>query len=333
MPVTIKGIARQLHLNPSTVSRALSGNPQVSEDTREKVIKAARKLNYHPNYWAQNLVGAVSNLIGCLTLDLSNPFYIPMVRAVEDVAEQKKYMVFLSESRRQIEVEKAILERFRRIRIAGLIITPVHGNTDHLYCLENDGVPVVIAGRNLAGFDSINIDNIQSGFLAGQYLIQNGHRKIGYIYSGDPANIPEQQRLQGLIQALHETSLETKTIYKSLTNNIAGGERAAEMWFNDFDRPTAVFCYNDLLAMGFIQQVIKMGARVPQDVSVIGHDDIMFADTFFVPITTIVFPKYELGQLAMTLLIERINQLGKKHDPQTIALKPSIIVRNSCIGI
>jgi LacI family transcriptional regulator len=329
MPVTIKEIAKKLGLNPSTVSRALSGSPEVSICTKEKVVKTAKELHYIPNLWAQNLVGTTSSIVGCLVLELTNPFYIPMVRAIEDAADKEDYIVILGESRKRIEVERHVVDRFRRMRIAGVIITPILTDLDHLFLLQREGVPVIVAGRNVKDFDSINIDNIKSGNLAGEHLVRSGHERIGFVQSGDPYNYPEKDRLQGLQMSLAGQEMEVSKIYTGGNNRINGGEIAAEMWLQDRKRPTGVFCTNDMVAMGFIQRVMKAGIKVPEQVSVVGHDDIPFADSFVVPLTTIAFPKYELGHRAMEALVRRLQQYEAKPSTMNVSLEPELLVRRS----
>jgi DNA-binding LacI/PurR family transcriptional regulator len=330
VPATIKKIAQRLKINPSTVSRALSGSNQVSEATRNEVLKVAREMDYSPNLWAQNLVGAAHNIVGCLVRNLDNPFYIPMLRAIEDIAAPNKYLVFMSESRHDINLEKEIVERFRRMRVAGAIIAPVLNEISHLQKMEEDGVPIVVVARDIDQFDSINLDNLKSGELAGEYLLSLNHADIGFIHSGNAFNIPEQQRLQGLINVLKNAGLGVHPTYQVGSNSINGGESAIALWKSDPHPPTAVFCDNDLLAMGFIQQAIKEGVRIPEDVSVVSHDDIPFADSFTVPITTIAFPKYELGSEAINLLIQRLKAEPQAHRPTRILLKPKLIERQSC---
>jgi len=330
LPATIKKIAQRLKINPSTVSRALSGSPQVSEATRDAVLKVAREMDYSPNLWAQNLVGAAHNIVGCLVRNLDNPFYIPMLRAIEDIAALNQYLVFMSESRHDINLEKDIVERFRRMRVAGAIIAPVLNEISHLQKMEEDGVPIVVVARDIDQFDSINLDNLKSGELAGEYLLSLNHADIGFIHSGNTFDIPEQQRLQGLINALNIAGLDVHPTYQVGSNSINAGESALALWKADPHPPTAVFCNNDLLAMGFIQQAIKEGIKIPEDISVIGHDDIPFADSFTVTITTIAFPKYELGREAMNLLIQRLNKDKPKHQSTRILLEPKLIERQSC---
>jgi len=328
---TIRQIAEELGIHPSTVSRALSGHPHIAEKTREKVLRMADQLNYSPNLWAQNLVGSKTNLIGCLVLELTNPFYIPMVRAIQDTVDQQDYITFIGESRRNLEVEKQVIERLRRIRASGVIITPVLSNLDHLKNLEKEGVPVVAVGRTVKEFDSVNVDDIKSGMIAGQHFIDRGFETIGYIQSGDQFNFPEKNRLKGLKKVLSEYRRNLSVVYTVGNNRIEGGEKAGKMWSSEEKRPEAVFCSNDMLAMGFIQYLVRLGVRIPDDVAVLGHDDVLFTDRFIVPLSTVAFPKYEMGQHAINLLLDRISHPEYPHEPQMISLDPELVLRKSCI--
>lgn len=329
MAVTIKEIARNLGLNPSTVSRAMSGHPEIAKSTRERVVQMAEKMGYTPNLWAQNLVGATSNLIGCVLLEFSNPFYVPMVRAIEECANNYDFMVLLAESRRTLDQEMRIIDQFHRSRVSGIIITPVLSDLSHLERLEKDGIPVIIAGRNCEKFNSINLDNFESGRLAGTFLTDLGYKKVGYIQSGDEFNLPEKERYEGLKARLNETGLDLYGNYRVGNNRIEGGEAAGEKWVKDPARPQAVFCSNDLLAMGFIQRVIKKGVLVPDDVAVLGHDDIPFADHFIVPLSTIAFPKYQMGLRAMDCLLHRINIINTDINKCLRKLEPELVIRQS----
>ncbi len=328
---TIKQIAKELEIHPSTVSRALSGHPHIAEKTREKVLRMADQLNYMPNLWAQNLVGSKTNLIGCLVLELTNPFYIPMVRAIQDKLDRKDYITFIGESRRNLEIEIQVIERLRRIRASGVIITPVLSNLDHLKNLENEGVPVVAAGRTVKELDSVNVDNIRSGMVAGQHFIDRSFETIGYIQSGDQFNFPEKDRLIGFEKVLSAHGQNLSAVYTVGNNRIEGGEKAGKMWFSEKKHPEAVFCSNDMLAMGFIQYLVRSGVQIPDDVVVLGHDDVSFADRFIIPLSTVAFPKYEMGQHAINLLLDRISNPTYPHEPQMISLKPELVLRKSCI--
>jgi DNA-binding LacI/PurR family transcriptional regulator len=293
-------------------------------------MKLAAQLNYAPNLLARNLTGATTNIIGCLILEFTNPFFVPMVRAIEDIAERRDYIIFLGESRRQLSIEKYLVERFRRIRAVGVIATPTMEGLQHLEILLREHVPVVIVGRNNPGFDSINVDNYKSGYLVGEYLAHLGHRKIGFVYSGDPINTPETARLEGFQAYLGPLGIQVDYLFRVGNNRQAGGELGAALWMSNRNRPTAVFCSNDLLAMGFIHKLIEKGVRIPGDVSVVGHDDIPFAEMFKVALTTIAFPKYEMGSIAMDILINRIGKPEWDAPSKNIVLEPELVIRDSC---
>jgi DNA-binding LacI/PurR family transcriptional regulator len=157
-----------------------------------------------------------------------------------------------------------------------------------------------------------------------------GHTKIGYLFSGEAYNRPETERLDGLKNALLEAGLDLARLYEVGNNRLEGGESAAKIWLADQDRPTAIFCSNDLLAMGLIHALVQAGVRVPADVSVVGHDDIPFADLFSVPLTTIAFPKSEMGAIAAQILLERLGEERRFEGPQHVVLAPQLIVRSSC---
>jgi len=329
MASTIKEIAQALGLSPSTVSRALSDHPQIAADTKLRVQRMAEKLHYAPNLWAQNLVGASTNVIGCLVLAHSNPFYIPMVRGVEDFADAHDYIVFIGESRHNYEIEKRVIDRFRRIRTAGVIVSPASLHTDHLFALEKDGVAVIAAGRTVKGLDTINIDNTASGAMVGEFFARRNCKHVAFVSSGRDSNLPELERMQGLNRALNANGIGLAEVYRVGDNRISAGEKAGTLYMRDEKRPDAVFCSNDLLAMGFIQSVMRDGIQVPDDVIVVGHDDIPFADNFILPLTTIAFPKYEMGKMAAELLLRRIKKPSKNHQPAAIILQPRLIERNS----
>ncbi len=329
MKTTIKEIARQLNLNPSTVSRALAGKPDVSPSTRQRVLELAQQMNYSPNLWAQNLVGTASNWIGCLVLDLSNPFYIPLVRSIENIADDHGFIIFLAESQRKLKNERVMIERFRRIKAAGVLVTPVMVDMDHLKVLQKDRVPVVVIGRTIPKYDCVNINNFHSGFLVGKYLTSLGHRRIGYVYSGDPYNPPEQDRLAGLKAALASSNLEVAWQAVVGNNELIGGEAGARQWIADPQRPSAVFCSNDMLAMGFISEALQVGISIPEDVSIVGHDDVPFAALFKIPLTTVTFSMTEMGTKAMQLLLARIAEKDCCEAPQTVLLEPEIVPRAS----
>ena len=143
--------------------------------------------------------------------------------------------------------------------------------------------------------------------------------------------LDDQCGLEGLKKALSKHKRNLSVVYTVGNNRIEGGEKAGKMWSSEEKRPEAVFCSNDMLAMGFIQYLVRSGVQIPDDVAVLGHDDVLFADRFIVPLSTVVFPKYEMGQYAINLLLDRISNPTYSHEPQTISLEPELVLRKSCI--
>lgn len=331
MPTTVKDIAAKLGISPSTVSRALTGSTEVSAKTRARVLQAAQELHYTPNLLARSLVRASNNIIGCLILEFANPFFVPVIQAIEDVAEERGYVAMISESRRSLELEQRVVQRFQMVRVGGMIITPVLEEIAHLLQMRAEGTPIIAVGRSCEELDCITIDNRLGGAMVGHHFIEKGHRHIGVVISGEPFNEPERSRQQGLYDALAEAGLPRRAdwAFSVGNNNPTGGARAAEMWLALSQRPTAMFCTTDRLAMGFIHRIQEAGLRVPDDVAVAGFDDIPFSDYLEVPLTTVAYPKYEMGELATRRLIDLIENPDPHRSPEQVLLEPRLIPRRS----
>lgn len=269
-------------------------------------------------------------LIGCIITDFANPFYIPVVRAAEDYAEIAQYAVLVGQSRHNIEIERKLVKNLPRIGALGLIIRPMLYEMSHLEEIRKNGLAIILLGRSAPAFDSVDVNNHRSGYLGCKYLLSLGHHRIAYAYSGKADNTSELERMAGMWEAMRETGTNLDRIYTVGSYTIKAGEQAARQWISDVNRPTAVYCSTDLLAMGFIQEIMRLGKSVPKDVSIIGHDDIPFADTFVVGLTTISFPKYALGHLATRMLIERIEGKNQSKEPSMVTLEPELVERKSC---
>jgi DNA-binding LacI/PurR family transcriptional regulator len=330
VPTTIKDIAGRLGISQSTVSRALRDSPLVAEETKSSVWQVARELDYTPNLLARSLARASSMIIGCVIMEFANPFFVPLVRAVQEEAERHNYIVVVGESKRQQDVENQLVHRLRTVRAAGVITMPVMEDLGHLLALRDGGVPVVIVGRDSELLDFVNTDNILGGLMVGRHLLGLGHERIGVIISGEMFNTPEQQRRQGLRAALSEAGLGESHLFVVGNTDIPGGERAAGEWLALPERPTAVFATNDRLAMGFIHALRQAGVCLPEEVAVVGYDDIPFAPLFQVPLTTVDLPSHEMGHIAAELLFLRIQQPTDGGQVERILLQPRLVVRESC---
>lgn len=328
---TIKDIAAIVGVAPSTVSRALSGSEEISDETRARVLEIAEELDYTPNLLAQNLVRARNNIIGVLILEFANSFFVPVIEAVEDVAEDLGYVTMISQSRRALEIEKRIVRRFRMVQVGGMIVTPVLQDITHLLEMKERGTPVVVVGRDCEQLDTITIHNRLGGRMVADHFIETGHRRFGAVISGESFNEPEQSRLGGLREALTGAGLSWDEVWSfdAGTADPSGGRRAAEAWSALSERPTAVFCTTDRLAIGFVNGALDAGLQVPDDVAVVGFDDIPLAECLRVPLTTVAYPKYETGELAVRRLIELIDDPEQMQRPERVLLEPRLIVRES----
>ena len=328
---TINDLAKTLGVAPSTISRALAGSREVSEETRQHVITLAKKMNYTPNLWARNLARSKTDTIGCVILQFANTFFIPVIEAIEDIADVHGYSVITSQSRRLVELEKRIVRRLQMMQIGGLIITPILDDVSHLLALKKTGIPIIMVGRTHPQFECISIDNYKGGQIVAAYLLERGFSEIGAVISGEKTNEPEQYRIKGLRRTLGENGLTLSEKWTMIvgSNNPEGGMRAAHMWLKFERKPRAVFCSNDQLAIGFMQAIRAYGKRIPEDVAVVGFDDIPFLDYMAVPLTTVAFPKYEMGKIAAQNIIRMMNcEKGEEKDGH-IFLKPHLVVRAS----
>jgi LacI family transcriptional regulator len=329
--VRLIDVAEKAGVSPSTVSRALSGHPGVSEGTRRKIIEIAEALDYRPDELARGLARASSNIIGGLILEFSNSFYVPVIEAIEAVANERDFVAVISETRRQLSIEAKLVQRLRRLRLAGCLITPVLESLDHLFAMRDDGIPVVAVGRRCSELDYVCADDTAGGILVGRHLLELGHRRVAYIYSGEHFNEPELVRWQGFQKILQEAGVPCGEGCRVQVGNnrVEGGLVGADRILAFSQRPTVVFAATDRLAIGLIQRFKEQGVRVPDDIAVVGYDDIEMSEHLEVPLTTVSYPKYEMGRLAAKMLFERIEGKGVKRI-EHILLQPELIVRKSC---
>jgi len=333
--VDLARLAEKTGFSISTVSRALNNRPGVALETRRKILKAAQELNYIPNRMAAHLASASSGIIGFLTLNLSNPFYVPVAIAVEDAVAERGYSVVIAESKRRLDRERVIVRRFAELCVAGAVVVPTLEMDDvgHLIALRDLGVPVVLIGRKHEQLDYVSVDNIKVGQLAARHLLELGHERVGIVKSGEPFNYPERERMQGFVQVLQDAGRQVvpENEFVVGNNRLEGGLAAADLFLQCSERPTAIFCMNDMLAIGFVHGVLEGGVRVPEEVAVVGVDDVDLAAFTRVPLTTVVLPKYELGEIAARLLFDKIEYQSPARY-QHVILEPRLVVRKSTVS-
>ena len=332
MSITIRDVARKAGVSPITASRALSGGPHpVADETRRKVVEAADELGYVPDLLARSLVSKQSPIIGVVVLEMDNPFYAPILDAVQAIARQKNHLVIVNQSERHLDMEQASIYQFRQMRVAGVLVAPVSMDFQHLHTLTREGTPVVAVAREWDEGDYVTVDDFAGGRLVGEHLGRLGHRKIACIALDEPENSAVQARVRGFQTAIQNGGefAQGNTILTA-RSRIEDGIEAADAFLKLPDRPSAAFVTADRLAVGFVHRLREQGLRVPGDVAVVGYDDIPYAEFLEVPLTTVALPKYEMGQQAAHILFEHIQAEGTGRDMHQVMLQPELVVRASC---
>lgn len=329
MKVTIKEIAKRSGVSRSTVSRVISNHPNVDEETRQKVKKVMEELNYRPSRLAQGLVKGKINVVGLIIGDIRNPFYSELTRAIEDILNAEGYMVVLCDSDYNPQKEELYLRTAEELGFAGVIMTSAMETKELLQTLQSLSCPVVLLNRYLRAFetDVVSFDNYNGGYIAAEHLIKLGHRRIA-ILAGPNNSTSSKDRLRGYSDALRDYGLEYKegeVTYGDL--RWATGYEFGLHLLRRQERPTAVFAGNDLMALGIIQAYLDNGLKVPDDLSVVGFDDIPAAYMGAVKLTTVRQPQYEMGVEAAKLMLERIK--GIPHAPKRIIFDAKLVIRES----
>lgn len=333
MTTTIKDVAREVGVSPMTVSRALRDSPLVSVETKQKVLQVAEKLGYIPNLLARGLVQNRSALIGLVVTEVANPFFAPVITAIQAIARARNYLVIIGDSERLASSEDACLKQFGQMRVSGLVITPLDADSSALRAWRKSGTPVVVIARRWEYGDCVAVDNVAGGRMVGDHLVRLGHRHIACICLDEPGNTAVGDRVQGFRQVLDEAGigLAQESLIFTKTVRVEDGIRAADTLLNRSPRPSAVFVTADRLAVGFIHRLLERGVRVPDDVAIVGYDDIRYSAFLQVPLTTVALPKREMGEMAAQLLFERIERpVGPRAKPRQVLLQPELVVRASC---
>ncbi|WP_084958080.1 LacI family DNA-binding transcriptional regulator [Thermoactinospora rubra] len=328
---SIKEVAQRAGVSVGTVSNVLNRPWIVAPRTRQRVQDTIRELGFVRNEAARHLRAGRSRTVGLVVLDVANPFFIDVARGAEALADEHDTMVVLCNSDGDPHREGRHLDQLEQQRVMGILITPVRTDSPRLRSLVARGTPVVLVDRAAAhgGRCSVSVDDRLGGRLAGTHLVERGHRRIAFV--GGPLSIQQvADRLAGVTAAVEEAggvSLETLEMPTlSVAAGRAAGERIAAL--PDASRPTAVFCGNDLLALGFLQAMAAQGLRVPHDMAIVGYDDIDFAAAAAVPLSSVRQPRELLGRTAMELLQEEVEDPGA-HRHRQVIFQPDLVVRES----
>jgi DNA-binding LacI/PurR family transcriptional regulator len=331
MPVTIKDVARESGVNISTVSRALNNGYGVNDQTREHVIAVAARLNYRPNRIARGLVTGRSHSLGLIISDIRNPFFAEVSRGAEDAARAGSCDLVLCNSdldaNKQMQYVQSLLEK----RIDGIIMNSVSVLSHEQQAqLAGSGVPIVLLNRPASNhtFSTVCADNESGGALAARYLLGLGHRKIAHL-TGPRQHGNLSDRTRGFVRALQSAENPVQPVVLHGKFNFDGGTELTKKLLNEHPDVTAIFAANDVMAFGVVQAVLGRGLRIPEDLSLIGFDNIEFSVIVHPPLTTIHQPKYEMGYAAVDILLRLARDKGKQ-TPEHRRLGVELIERLSC---
>ena len=326
MRVSIKDIAKAAGVSHSTVSRALSNNPLVAPATRGRIQQIAQELGYAPNAIARGLVTQQTRTIGVIVTTIADPFAGDLVRGIEEIAGNNNYRVILGTSHADPAREVNLVKSLREWQVDGVIVAASRVGALYMPLLKEIGVPLVLINSQQEGpfIHSVAVDNIQSAIRATQHLIRLKHRVIGFL-GGPSDHASHGERLAGYQRALADANIPfDPALVVSGTGRIDSGELVTQ-FLTRSPIPTALFCYNDMTAIGALHALKRRGLRVPEDISIVGFDDIEYALYVDPPLTTIHQPKDEMGHLAMWMLLDLL--VGKTVTNVTVTGK--LIVRAS----
>lgn len=325
-------VAREAGVSLMTVSRVINDKEDVSADTRERVLKIIAQLDYRPSAIARSLATQETRTIGLVIPDVTNPFFADITRGVEHLAYAQGYHVFLCNSEEDPRRELAVIHSLEEKRVDGLILCSSRIEDKTLIDLLARLPVVVLINRTLDldgedTFRSVILDDAHGGRLATEHLIRSGHRRIGFL-AGPPSSFSGQGRTQGYHAAMNAAGLTPNPDWIiHCQPTVEGGFDAGQSLLVRCPELTAVFCFNDLVAVGALHACAELNRAVPDNIAIVGHDDIPLAGLVSPSLTTCRVPRHQLGSLAVEALIERLKDCPTGCQP--IILESELVLRES----
>jgi len=331
-PVTIKDIAKQLNISPSTVSRALRDHPDISPETKKAVNNLAKELDYHPNSIAQSLQKRRTNLIGVIVPEIKHDFFSAAISGIEEIAYRAGYAIIVSQSNENYEREVVNVRALLSNRVAGLLISISQStaNSDHFKLLERQKTPFVFFDRVCEDVNTskVVVDDFDGAYTATEHLIKKGYQRIAHLAGPKHISI-SKKRLEGYKSALNENNMlfdERLVVYGGF--NEEEGRLGFQRLFQLEQMPDAIFAVNDPVAIGAFEKIKEHGFKIPEDIALVGFSNNPVTRLIEPSLTTISQPAYEVGKRAAKLLIEQIKS-GENFIPRKEVLKTELIIRNS----
>tara|TARA_B110000977_G_scaffold194851_1_gene272227 strand:+ start:1252 stop:2250 length:999 start_codon:yes stop_codon:yes gene_type:complete len=331
MSASVKDVALQAGVSVGTVSNVLNHPGRVSPDTVKRVQKTIADLGFVRNDAARQLRAGDSRTIALLVFDAANPFFADLARGAEDAATTEGYQVIVANTSESLERELSYLDLFEEQRVRGILISPYGDVEPRLHALKKFGIPSILVDRvsENQGFSSVSVDDVAGGSIATEHLLQKNRRKIAFV--GGPLDIPQvRDRLLGARSAMESQPEASLIVLETLATTVLEGRRVGHslLAMDEADRPDAIFAANDLVALGLLQALVAAGdIAVPGDIAIVGYDDIDFATSAIVPLTSIRQPSALMGETALKLLKEEASNSAMK--PRKVVFQPELIIRSS----
>jgi LacI family transcriptional regulator len=330
----VKDVAARAGVSVGTVSNVLNRPELVSEATRQRVLQAIAELGFVRNEPGRQLRAGQSRTIAYVMLDAANPFFTDVAKGIEEVARSNGVALFICNSDSDSTREDDYVELLLQQRVRGVLITPVDQDTSSLDVLRRQSIPVILVDRAGGGaWCSVGVDDVEGGVLAVTHLCEHGHQRIAFV-GGPMTTVQVGDRVAGARQAMEASGrpADMLLVLETAALNVAEGRRAGERiaGLPRARRPTAAFCANDLLALGLLQQMTRMGVDVPRELAIVGYDDIEFAGAAAVPLSSVRQPRQLLGRTAAELLFAESGS-DEAHVHQQVLFHPELVVRASSI--
>jgi DNA-binding LacI/PurR family transcriptional regulator len=329
MKTTIYDIAKEANVSIATVSKVINSKGKISAEKRKEVLQVMNRLNYQPSMIATALTGKQTFTLGLLVPDISNPYFAEMARAIEDQGHRTGYSVVICSTDNKDERVENYINLLLKKSVDGIIIGTGVDNQELILHLLNRKIPVALISREMPDISvhTVVVDDVLGGRLAAEHLLELGHTRIG-VLAEDLKVISSRNRVRGFRQALREDGLSFREEDAIICDYQIGlGKQAALELLSSLNRPTALFCCNDLLAIGAIQAAKELGLRVPSELSIVGFDNTILATVTDPQLTTVAQPIEHMGKQAVNLLMQDLEQYQTVKN--RIVVQPELIVRQS----
>jgi LacI family transcriptional regulator len=334
MAIRLKDIARELNVSVITVSKALRGKTDISEATRERILKRMKELDYQPNMTARSLTTGRSFILGLIVPDMLNPFFTELANSLSGALRKRSYGLILASSEDRPEIEQSEIRMMLARGVDALLIASCQPKLEGFYSVHHQDTPFLLIDRPFPHLRAnfVGTDDCAGGRLATEHLIQLGRRRLAYI--GSPDLSPAADRFRGFRDALRDHDIEMQKSFILSGPPAETGDRAGYTMMQTLlgrkVRPDGVFCHNDLVAIGAMKATLDAGLSIPGEIAFVGFDNVSYCKYLQIPLTSVDQSTPQLGEVAAQLALDLV---AKKIDkPQSILLPPTLVVRESTIG-